>query len=192
MATDAPFGFRPLRGHSSEDIMSCVIPATDGTATFIGDLVTLHGAEDTTDAMPTVIQAAAGGVILGSIVGFEPDYTDLTAKHRTASTKRICRVCRAMPYITWEAQCDAAVTASDSHLLYNVVVAAGDTTTGRSAMELDIGTASNTDGQLLLIGPSKTTGEDFDTAAAGTIVEIHINESVYKVYGTTAISPGVA
>ena len=183
---DSAFGLRPLSAHA-DCIEECVIPASDGTATFIGDAVKLAGAEDTTDNAATVIQAAAGDVIFGVVVAFEPDPSDLTSKHRAASTKRRVRVVKALPHIHFECQADAAVTAGDSGQYADLVVAAGDTTTGRSGMEVDIGTLGAT-GQLQIIRPSRTVGEDFDTAAAGTNLVVTINESVFKVYGATAIA----
>lgn len=185
---DVAFGFRPLSYAGPTHL--CVIPASDGTATFIGDAVKLHGSEDTTDNATTVIQAAAGNVIYGVIVGFVPDYSNLATKYRLASTRRLCMVVPALPSIEFEVQADAAVTAGDSGTYYDMVVGSGSTTSGRSAMEIGISTAGNT-GQLQLLRPSRTVDETFDTTAAGTNVVVHINESVFKVYGGTAIAGNV-
>lgn len=96
----------------------------------------------------------------------------------------------ALPSIEFEVQADAAVTAGDSGTYYDMVVGSGSTTSGRSAMEIGISTAGNT-GQLQLLRPSRTVDETFDTTAAGTNVVVHINESVFKVYGGTAIAGNV-
>lgn len=183
---DSPFGFRPLN-HSADCVRMCVIPASDGTATFVGDAVKLLGSEDTTDNATTVIQAAAGNVIHGVIVGFEPDPTNLALKYRTASTRRVCYIVPALPHIEFECQADEAMTAGDSGLYADITVGSGSTTTGRSAMELDISTKSTT-GQLQILRPSRTVGESFDTSAAGTKMVVSINESTFKVYGGTAIA----
>lgn len=183
---DSAFGLRPLN-HAAGCVQMCVIPASDGTATFVGDAVKLHGSEDTTDNAPTVIQAAAGNVIYGVIVGFEPDYTNLSSKYRLASTRRLCYVVPALAGIQFEIQCDAAVTSGNSGQYFDLVVGSGSTTTGRSAMELGVSTLGAT-GQLQMLRPSRTVGETFDTTAAGTNVVVHINESVFKVYGGTALA----
>lgn len=183
---DSAFGFRPLN-HAAGCVQMCVIPASDGTATFVGDAVKLAGTEDTTDNATAVIQAAAGNVVYGVIVGFEPDPTNLALKYRTASTRRMCYVVPAYPTIEFETQADGAMTAGDSGQYADIVVGSGSTTTGRSAMELDISTAGAT-GQLQILRPSRTVGETFDTSAAGTNMVVVFNESVWKVYGGTAIA----
>lgn len=185
---DAAFGFRPVRLASGSpyngQATSCVIPASDGTATFIGDFVKLAGGSDTTDAMPTVIQAAAGDRLYGVVVGFEPDYSDLTNKYRLASTKRVARVVPAYPGTVFEGQADGAVVAGDVGQLADVVVGTGDTATGRSAMEIDISTKATANGQLQIIGLSQTVGEEVDTAAAGTNLLVIVNESIFTSEGS--------
>lgn len=179
---DTAFGFRPVRnlypgGSHAANALACVIPAGDGTATFIGDFVKLSGAEETpNENMPTVIQAAAGNGLFGVIVGFRPDYTDLTLKHRTASTERVCFVSVARPGVVYEGQADGAVADGDIGNYCDIVVAAGDTTTGRSGMEIDISSTATANGQLQLIGPSHTVGESWDTSAAGTNLYVTVNE----------------
>ena len=183
---DSAFGFRPVRtmGTYSGQVVSAVIPASDSTATFVGDFVSLLAGQDTTDNMPLVLQAAAAGVIYGAIVGFEPDYTDLTSKYRLASTKRIARIAPALPGVVFECQASAAMAAGDVGGNVEVIVGAGDTATGRSGMEANLASAPiNTTAQLQIIGPSLTVGETFDTAAAGTNLYVLVKES-YFVLGT--------
>lgn len=173
--TDSAFGLRPVSGHGC--IEECVIPASDGTATFVGDAVKLAGGEDTTDNAPTVIQAEAGDGIYGVIVGFIPDFSDLNSKYRVASTKRRCLVMKPNSDTLFECQADGAVTAGDCGQYADLVVGSGSTTTGRSAMEVDISTKGTSNGQLLIHRPSRTVGETFDTAAAGTNLIVSIIET---------------
>lgn len=182
---DAAFGFKPVGNLSGApyngQVVTCVIPASDGTATFTGDFVKLAGDADTTDKAITVIQAAAGDRIYGCIVGFEPDYSNLgvQSKYRAASTKRLCRVALALPGTLFVGQADGAVASADVGLLADIVVGTGSSTTGRSAMEIDISTKTTGSGQLQIVGLDLTEGEDIDTAAAGTNLLVYVNESVF-------------
>lgn len=187
---DSAFGLRPVARHLCT-IDECVIPAGDATATFIGDAVKLEGGENTTHNAATVIQAAAGDVIFGVIVGFIPDYSNLYLKHRLASTERRCLVALAFPQTEFEIQADAAMTAGNSGQYVDLVVGAGNAVTGRSAMEANIASLSATSGQLQIMRPTRIQDETFDTAAAGSNLVVTINESVQKVYGTTALSGAV-
>lgn len=184
---DQAFGLRPVKRHECA-IEECVIPASDSTATFVGDAVKLAGAEDTTDNAATVIQAAAGDVIYGVVVGFAADPDSLTNQHRLADTKRRALVALAYPTTEWEIQADGAVTAGDTGQYVDLIVGAGDTVFGRSGMEADISTTAAATGQLQIMRPSRTVNEAFDTAAAGTNLIVTINESVFKTYGATAIA----
>jgi hypothetical protein len=70
------------------------IPASDGTATFIGDLVTGQTTSSTVNGvvMQDVIQGATGDVFQGVVVGFQPD-TSTSLPYRAASTLRVVYVC---------------------------------------------------------------------------------------------------
>ena len=140
--TDAPSGFRLVGTISGAAFNASVrmysIPASDGTATFLGDAVKTNGTADA-DGTPQVIQAAAGNTVRGVIVGFVPDYTNLETKHRLASTQRFCYVCddpRALFEVQEDSDAgDMAITAVSGNV--DIVVGAGSTTSGRSGMELD-------------------------------------------------------
>ncbi len=125
-----------------------LLPSSDGTATFIGDLVKLTGSAGAADTyvngvyvegMPTIAQAAAGNAAVGVVVGFLPDQDNLMRRHRLASTARIALVADD-PNTVFEIQevsGGTSFTASEVGLNANVVVNAGDTTTGLSGMELN-------------------------------------------------------
>src|SRR5512139_1969151 len=107
---DAPSGFRPVRRQSGlplGTLMKAYIPASDGTAVFIGDMIkhnSTSGAAGTVvqgedmEGVPQVIRAVIADVnviaattsaVLGVVVGFKPDPSNLMLKHRAASTDRI-------------------------------------------------------------------------------------------------------
>ena len=181
---DAPVGFRPVRqlyGSSwTGATIDVVIAAANTTPTFVGDFVELAGGDDTFEGITraTVQQHVADQVdIYGLIVGFEPNYSDLTVKHRSTLTRRIAHMVVALPGVVFEGQLSVAWTAGDIGLNANVVVGSGDTLTGRSTMELAnpaTGAAS-----LKVIGASFVVGESLDTAAAGTNAYVLVNESIF-------------
>ena len=81
--TNAAFGFRPLRYRNGAPwngaVKEYLIPSSDGTAVFVGDMVKLNGDSGAAglivngrncEGMPMVIRAAAADALLGAVVGF--------------------------------------------------------------------------------------------------------------------------
>lgn len=152
-----------------------LIPSTDGTATFIGDLVKLAGSAGAAgvvvngidvEGMPTIAQSAAGDLHVGVVVGFLPNQDNLVLRHRAASTNRIALVCDD-PSVIFEIQevsGGTALTAAAVGLNANAVVGSGSTTSGLSGMELDNSTEATTaDLDLKILGmsprPDNSIGE---------------------------------
>jgi len=143
-------GFRPVRYLNGApwngQANKYVIPAGNGTATFIGDLVKADATGD--DAgYQTVVQAAASNAVLGVIVGMEvtPGSLD-TPQYRAASTRRVVWVADD-PNLIFEAQEDGdtdPLETTDIGLNINVVVGAGSTVTGASGMQIDSDSAATT------------------------------------------------
>ena len=163
---DRPAGFKPVKHLSGAPWNGKAniyyIPATDATATFIGDAVVLAGAASADGKYPTVAQAAAGNTtIVGVIIGFgsNPEvmgnHDDLNMKYRAASTAMYCLVVDD-PFVIFEIQEDSAsdsyIAATSVGLNTNIVVGSGSTTTGKSGMELDSSDVStDTAGQCRLL-----------------------------------------
>jgi len=132
-----------------------LIPSSDGTATFVGDLVKLAGsagaagtvvAGQDVEGMPTIAQSAAGNTHVGVVVGFLPDPTNLSKLYRAASENRIALVVDD-PTVVFEAQEDSvggALAAANVGNNVEVIVGSGSTTTGVSAAQLDSSTAATT------------------------------------------------
>ena len=177
--TDRPQGLRPVRYASGAPYNGAanmyLVPSADATALFIGDLVkpfTSGGAAGTTvngidvEGMPTVIQSAAGDPSIGVVIGFLPLQTNLETRHRAASTNRIAFVADD-PQLLFEIQevsGGTALTSTEVGLNADVVVAAGNTTTGMSGMELDNASEATTAGlNMRIIGlvkrPDNAYGE---------------------------------
>lgn len=174
---DIAYGFQPARNFADVELQSCVIPASDGTATFIGDPVKLHGTGDAETRYPTVIQAAAADAsIYGVIVGFEPDYSNLNSKYRLASTRRIARVMPAYSHILFRVNCPITIDVDAIGTGYDIVVGAGSTTTGHSGVELDVSTAATTGRTLRLVDIERTPVNDI--SASGGPAETGVNAIV--------------
>lgn len=129
------------------------VPASYGTALFIGDPVVKTGTSNTSNAgiskqfpagtLPEINKATAGtaNAVTGVIVGFEqPDNEGgLGAIYNPASTARVVYV-NDEPDLVCEIQADSAnaVAATDIGLNANLIYThAGDTLTGLSGAELN-------------------------------------------------------
>ena len=154
-----------------------LIPAAEGTATFIGDAVMPYTAGGTAgtvvngrdcEGMPTCNQAAAGDIFLGVVVGFLPNQDNLMQKHRVASTNRIALVVDD-PNVLFEIEeinSGTALTSTEVGLNALVSVGAGNTTTGLSGMVLDNGSEVTTAASpLRIIGLVKRPDNNYGLGA---------------------------
>ncbi len=124
----------------------------DTVAMFIGDLVKISGTSDATGTYASVAQCAAGNASVGVLVGVDQvegvaiGSVNLYRRHRPASTAMYVWVCDD-PHAIYEVQDDgvsATMAATDIGLNANVIVAAGNATTGMSGMELDTDSKATT------------------------------------------------
>lgn len=169
------------------------IPNSNATATFVGDMVQQETTGDSTATggnnlgVPSCIQAAATGTIIGAIVGFTPggglvagqQYVNLNSpQYRLASVGCYCWVVDD-PMVLFEVQTSNGTSAvGDVGLNANLVVGAGSTTTGLSAMTANQGTIAVTATfQLRIMGFSQRADND-DTAANSKWL-VKINNSAY-------------
>jgi len=159
-------GFKPV-GHLNGNPWNgkarmYYIPATDATAVFIGDAVKSAGSADSTGKYPTVTQAAADETIRGVVVGFcdQPfvalDTTNLNRAYRPASTAMYCLVVDD-PDVIFEIQEDNASNDMDADMVglsTDIAVGSGDTSSGKSGMELDSSDTATAGGQCKILGVS--------------------------------------
>ena len=154
-----------------------LVPSGNATALFVGDAVlpyTEAGAAGVIvngrdcEGMPTCVQAAAGDIFLGVVVGFLPNQDNLMQRHRLASTNRIALVVDD-PNVLFEIEeinSGTALTATEVGLNALVSVAAGNTTTGLSGMVLDNGTEVTTAASpLRIIGLVKRPDNNYGLGA---------------------------
>lgn len=180
---DNPSGFRPVRHINGAPYSGATnryaIPASDGTATYVYDLLKVGGSA-TADGVPTAIQAAATNTnIVGPVVGFEVNPSDLTLMYRAASTLRYALVADD-PGLICEAQEDsdsAALTADEVGENCDIIVAAGSAVSGISAMEIDSSTHTASTAQVRVI---RLVPRDDNAIGNQAKWEVLINEHAYK------------
>lgn len=196
---DAPKGFVPIRHLNGSpwngQTRVFLIPSTDATAVFVGDLVRIAGSAGTAgtvvngldcEGMQTCALATAGTTgqdLIGAVVGFLPDPTALQNKYRLASTNRIALVVADYD-VVYEAQEDAVssnLAAADIGLNIPYSTTAGNTTTGVSKMALvSASKATTATLPLKLLGLVKRPDNAFGLASTDKAkFEVMLNTSVY-------------
>jgi len=156
------------------------IPSTDSTAVFVGDAVKSAGSADTTGKYPTVAQAAAGDTIRGVAVAFSDqpymavDTSDLNRAYRPASTAMYCLVVDD-PDVIFEIQEDNVgnnLSAAMVGLSTDIAVGSGDTSTGKSGMELDSSVTATAAGQCKILALSNKEDNALGTDAKWDVLII--------------------
>lgn len=205
---DRRFGLKPLRHKSGAPYNGAVnpyyIPASYGTALFIGDPVVKTGTSNTAaveapgagrfniGTLPEINKATAGdaNAVTGAIVGFAPLPTDLNKNYNPASTARVAYVCDD-PDIIFEIQADGAVAAASMGLnAVFIYTHSGDTTTGLSGVELDTTSdapAADASNQMIIIRAANR--DDNDTTSTWAKVEVLLNNHT-EATGRTANGDG--
>lgn len=188
--TNSPFGFRPVRYLSGAPYNGAVrryfVPASDGTALYIGDPVVLVGTS-TAEGVPHVIRATVGTAvttdrITGIIVGVEADI-NTSLVYRAASTARYVYVADD-PNILFEVQEDgnAGITATSGTC--QILAGTGNTYTGNSGFTMDSSEAAQTaTDQLLVIGPAERADNDPASSYARWLVKINMHSYAPGVAG---------
>lgn len=192
---DQPSGLRPVRylnGAPYDGKHNLYLITGNNAAVFVGDAVVATasgGAAGTrvngleVDGWPTVVQAAAGDVdVVGVVVGFLPDPTSLSTRHRVNNTDRIAMVCDA-PDVIYEIQEDGTLGVDAAGANADLVVGTGSATTGNSAMELASASVTAATAQLRILRP--VPRPDNDVASANAKWEVVINEHAYKITAGT-------
>jgi len=184
--TNAPQGLKPVRYRSGAPYNGACntysVPASDGTALFIGDPVIVAGSADANGVATITRATAAGGAyISGVVVGFEPLRTDLTTLHRAASTLRNVYVADD-PNLIFEIQEDGiggAMAVTDVGLNADLIAtASGSTVTGKSGWSLDTSTKATTNTlQLRIEGFVQREDNEVGSANAKVLVSINLHQS---------------
>src|SRR3990167_7859813 len=180
--TDRPNGFRPVGTLSGTNwngkIMKIFSPSED---VFMGDLVeiTTTGEADGDGAFPTVGRFDASDVPFGVVVGWQRDPAALDRLYHESSSTYWVLIAHT-PDLVCEVQSDDGTpTFASVGANFNVVVAAGSTTTGVSNMELD-GDTGNTTNTLPLKLIGMVDRPDNDPTSANMKCLVTFNAHVLK------------
>lgn len=185
---NTPYGFKPVRDAAGKpfngSLETVFVPATDGTALYIGDPVIVAGSADAA-GVRTVTLATAGGAITGVVQGFMPDGTVNMVGYRAASTAAYVLIA-SDPDTLFEVQEDAvggALAAVDVGLNASFIAAAGSTYTKRSGAMLDTSTkAATATLELKILGFSQRP-DNVIGALAKVLVKINKHTDSNAVVG---------
>jgi hypothetical protein len=160
------------------------VPASDNTALFIGDAVKSGGTSDPLTGLATITQAAAGDTLRGVVVavdqvdGVAVGSTNISRRHRPASTAMYVMV-NDDPDTIFEVQEDADVATTaliDIGENADIIVAAGNASTGLSGMQLDSSTHTPNSAQLRMLGFVQRPNNAPASANAKLLVVINEHE----------------
>jgi len=202
--TDTPFGLRPVKHRNGAPYNAAVnayyIPASYGTAMFIGDAVVITGTSNTAEVaapgagkfpagtLPEINRATVGdgNAISGVVVGFAANPSNLEQVHNPASTERVAYVADD-PDTEFEIQADGTLAATQVGL--NAVLIdthAGSTVTGLSGTELDTTSdvpAADASNQLTIQRIKNVTDNELASANAIAVVKINNHTAAHGVIG---------
>lgn len=180
-------GFRPVKHTSgapySGQLNRYMISAANSALTNVGDLVTLSADPALVDpnggVYPAIQRAASGtaAAILGAIVGFEPDYSNLnTPNARAASTRRIALVADSSDLIFAAPQDGIGGVVAAASVGLNVAVNLGTASTTSSGMSVDSSTVAATATlPLKVVGITASPDNDETSTARPAEVLVVIN-----------------
>ena len=198
-----PAGFRPVKHMNGSayngQVNRYMISASDTAATNVGDLVQLSDNAALVDAIgfgvyPAVERIGSGTAvpIVGAIVGFEVDYSNLNAgNYRAASTRRVVLVADS-PDLIFAAPQDAVggVVAAASVGL-NVSINLGTAATTQpyaSGMSVDSSTVATTATiPLQIMGVTASPDNDETSTSRPAELLVRINTHAFNAAGIAGV-----
>lgn len=196
-------GFRPVR-HSNGSpwngqINRYMISASEASATNVGDFVQLGTDAALVDATgngvyPAVSRISSGTAtpIVGVIVGFEVDYSNLnTGNYRAASTRRIAMVADATDLIFAGPQDAVGGVVAAASVGLNVAINLGTAGTSgayASGMSVDSSTVATTSTlPLQIVGVTASPDQDVTSTSRPAELLVRINTHAYKAAGLAGV-----
>lgn len=194
-------GFRPVKHMNGSpytgQVNRYMLPAGDSQVTNVGDLVELNTAalEDPNGGVYPAVErvgSATAAAIVGAVVGFEVDYSNLNAgMYRSASTRRIALVADA-PDLIFACPQDGVggvISAASVGLNCSLVLGSGTTAAPyASAMKLDssaVATTATLPAQI--VGVTASPDNDVTSTARPAEVLVRINTHAFKAAGVAGV-----
>lgn len=196
-------GFRPV-GHLNGSkwngqVNRYMISASDAQATNVGDFVQLSDNDALTDedgfgVYPAVERIGSGTAvpIVGVIVGFEADYSNLnTPNYRAASTRRIVLVADAPDTIFAAPQDGAGGVVAAASTGLNVAINLGTAGTSggyASGMSVDSSTVAVTATlPLQILGVIASPDNDVTSTSRPAELKVRINTHAFNAAGIAGV-----
>ena len=203
-------GFRPVKHLTGApyngQFNRYSISASEAVALNVGDLVILSNSDPVVDpsggvypsverAGPSNTTPVTAAILVGAVVGFEPDYSNLNAANfRAGSTARIVYVADSPDLIFAAPQDAVGGVIGAAAVGQNIPFVPGATTVRESAMTLDSSAVATTNTlPLRVIGVTAAPDNDVASTArpAEVLVMINTHQFTYGAVGG-ASSTGVA
>lgn len=179
---DRPDGFRPVKAQNGYPINGMIRSVQAGADDlFVGDAIAITSG--------AAVQVAVEGIVAGVIVGFGGDLTDGTemAFNPSDLTKRFFDTSAdtEADWTVWYVPAEGVLFEAqfdDSEDIvigegYDLVIADGDSTTGRSAMEID-GNAKTNDGDVTVVEIPRGPNYDQTSGVANKRVLVSFNNTM--------------
>lgn len=197
-------GFRPVKHMNGSpyngQINRYMIPAAEAGAVNVGDLVQLSDNAAITDptygvgVFPAVERIGSGTAvpIVGAIVGFEPDYSNLNAgNYRVASTYRVALVADAVDLIFAAPQDAIGGVVAAASVGLNVAINLGTAATTppyASGMSVDSSTVATTATlPLQIVGITAAPDNDTTSTARPAECLVRINTHAFNAAGIAGV-----
>ncbi len=196
-------GFRPVKhmsgGSYTGQINRYMISASDTQVTNVGDLVQLSDNDALVDTAgfgvyPAVERIGSGTAvpIVGVIVGFEPDYSNLnTPNYRAASTRRVALVADASDLILAAPQDAVGGVVAAASVGLNVAInlgTAGSSGAYASGMTIDSSTVATTATlPLQIVGVTAAPDNDVTSTSRPAELLVRINTHAFNAAGLAGV-----
>lgn len=194
-------GFRPVKHMNGSpyngQVNRYMISASDSQVTNVGDLVVLSDNDALVDTAgggvyPAVERAASAtaSAVVGAVVGFEPDYSNLnTGNYRAASTRRVVLVADS-PDLIFACPQDGNIAAASVGLNCSLVIGSGAATAPyASAMMVDSSEVANTATDPVQIVGIVNSPDNANRLAGSGNAEllVRINTHAFKAAGLAGV-----
>lgn len=194
-------GFRPVKHMNGSpyngQVNRYMISASDSQVTNVGDLVVLSDNDALVDTAgggvyPAVERAASAtaSAVVGAVVGFEPDYSNLnTGNYRAASTRRVVLVADS-PDLIFACPQDGNIAAASVGLNCSLVIGSGAATAPyASAMMVDSSEVATTATDPVQIVGIVNSPDNANRLAGSGNAEllVRINTHAFKAAGLAGV-----